>query len=297
MKLNKAIADTTPELSMEEFLQMENDFLRDEIEIAALEHDLELCQTVLKCIEEEGTVSKSVEIMFGETFTNMANAKDELSSHIESISNELLDKRTETRKTIAVFDQMDKMIGFISRLTMDDLRYLKFPLPQDVFSKFIRLFNFLVKVKRLGEKVDFRQSITSEKGIDDAIAHLKSMWNNTDDSVLSQRFRDEAGDIQFKDATELMKWIKRIKSKIDEFKEGFKFALKHSARLRSQDRELKAEIKKHTDLSDEKIKRYEAEIIRLVRIGMRLMLDFGRKLMVEIDKAKKPHMYKEFDDK
>ena len=32
MKLNKAIVDTTPEFSMEELLQMENDFLRDEID-------------------------------------------------------------------------------------------------------------------------------------------------------------------------------------------------------------------------------------------------------------------------
>ena len=148
MKLYKAINEQVPELSMEELLQMENDFLRDELEIVSLEHDLELCQTVLKCIEEEGDVSKSIEVMFGESFTDVTNAKDELGVQIESISNELLGKLAEKAKTEATFGQLEAMLNKLGKLKREDFDGVEFTLDLNLTSRLRKMFN---AVKIMGE--------------------------------------------------------------------------------------------------------------------------------------------------
>lgn len=96
MKLNKAIEDTTPELSMEELLQMENEFLRNELDFKDTMRSIELMETVLGCIDQEGSVSKSLEIMFGETVEDMSSFKEKLESEynksLESFLSDLKEK-------------------------------------------------------------------------------------------------------------------------------------------------------------------------------------------------------------
>ena len=78
MKLTSAIHSASVELSEEAFLRAENDFLRTELKLKDLEHSLELIETIIDCINVEGTVSPSIETMFGENFTSKSTAQKEL---------------------------------------------------------------------------------------------------------------------------------------------------------------------------------------------------------------------------
>lgn len=276
MKLNKAIVDTTPELSMEELLQMENDFLRDEIEIAALEHDLELCQTVLKCIEEEGTVSKSVEIMFGETFTDMSNAKDELSSHIESISNELLDKLTEWNKTKDVFGKLDAMISRLTKLTVEDVKDLKYPLEEVITSRILRVMNFV----EICSKLDFKAMPKSIDEYENKIKQLKELFKHvTGDNPNELMYKDIREELSSPE--KLISNIKRVRTDLDEFKANFRVALKYIVGTQKEaTSELPFEVPRDT------MNKFKAEAYRVCRIVMRLVMDAGRVLTNKIHESK-----------
>ena len=78
MKLTHIVKDIQKVMSEEEFLTLENDLLREELDFQDKAHSLELIETVLNCIEKEGTISKSIEIMFGENFSDLSNATEEL---------------------------------------------------------------------------------------------------------------------------------------------------------------------------------------------------------------------------
>lgn len=78
MKLTHIVKDIQKVTSEEEFLTLENNLLREELDFQDKAHSLELIETVLNCIEKEGTISKSIEIMFGENFSDISNAKEEL---------------------------------------------------------------------------------------------------------------------------------------------------------------------------------------------------------------------------
>lgn len=78
MKLTHIVKDIQKVMSEEEFLTLENDLLREELDFQDKAHSLELIETVLNCIEKEGAISKSIEIMFGENFSDLSNAKEEL---------------------------------------------------------------------------------------------------------------------------------------------------------------------------------------------------------------------------
>ena len=276
MKLNKAIADTTPELSMEELLQMENDFLRDELEIAALEHDLELCQTVLKCIEEEGTVSKSVEIMFGETFTDMANAKDELSSHIESISNELLGKLTEWNKTKDVFGKLDTMISRLTKLTVEDVKDLKYPLEEVITSRILRVMNFF----EICSKLDFKNMPKSIDEYENKVKQLKELFKHvTGDNPNELMYKDIREELSSPE--KLISNIKRIRTGLDGFKANFRAILKSIVGPQKEaTSELPFEVPRDT------MNKFKAEAYRVCRIVMRLVMDAGRVLTNKIHESK-----------
>ena len=91
MKLTSAIHSASVELSEEAFLRAENDFLRAELKLKDLEHSLELIETILDCIKAEGSVSSSIETMFGENFTSKSTAQKELEDIHASIENSFID--------------------------------------------------------------------------------------------------------------------------------------------------------------------------------------------------------------
>lgn len=106
MKLLKATTEEVCEFNEVELLQMENDFLKDELELQDTIHSLELMETVLKCIEQEGEVSKSVEIMFGDSVENKASFKEELEVAYEVFIKDKFDLNFETDKLVKVANML-----------------------------------------------------------------------------------------------------------------------------------------------------------------------------------------------
>lgn len=82
MQLLKACAkpDNEEFISVEEMLELENSLLVNELEDLENTKSLELIETILDCIEQEGCVSKSLEIMFGENFSSVEKFEEELKS-------------------------------------------------------------------------------------------------------------------------------------------------------------------------------------------------------------------------
>lgn len=268
MKLMKSTS--APCITEEQVLVIENEFLRDEIEFASLEHDLELCQTVLKCIEEEGCVSKSVEVMFGESFTDIANAKAELEQHVESISNELLDKLTEWNKTKDVFGIMDAMVDKFAKLTVDDVKNLKYPLDGLITDRIRRVINFFdicSKLESTGPE--------TEEEFKKSVAQLKELFGKVGSHNVNAEVRDE---VEMKTPEQLIDTIKRCKTYLNAFKDNFRSVLKDAARVK---REV---VEKFVDPSI--VNKYRAEAYRVSRIGMRLVIDAGRVLMNKINASK-----------
>lgn len=116
MKLYKAIDEQVPTYSEEELLLVENEILRDELEFRENMRSLELMETVLNCIEQEGEVSKSVEIMFGDSVEDKASFKEELEKEynksLESFLSDLKEKflfgKDNVKRMIAYFKDLIK---------------------------------------------------------------------------------------------------------------------------------------------------------------------------------------------
>lgn len=274
MKLMNAVKQQ--EITEAELLQMENEFLRDELEIASLEHDLELCQTVLKCIEEEGTVSKSVEIMFGESFTDMNNAKDELGAQIDAISNELLDKLAEWNKTKDVFGKLDAMISRLTKLTTEDVKDLEYPLEEVITSRILRVMNFV----EICSKLDFKDMPKSLEDYENKLKQLKELFKhvtgNNPNELMYKDIREELSSPE-----KLISAIKQMRTGLDEYKANFRGILKS---IVSTQKEATSELP--FEVPRDVMNQFKAEAYRLCRIAIRLIMDAGRVLTNKISESK-----------
>ena len=269
MKLYKATNEQVPELSMEELLQMENTFLRDELEIASLEHDLELCQTVLKCIEEEGCVSKSIEVMFGESFTDVANAKNELGAQIESISNELLGKLAEKAKTEATFAQLEAMLNKLGKLKREDFADVKFPLEPNFNSRLVKCINAILVMGGTIESIGVNPRNITPSTIESLFDNFKATINVVSDELPKEGGKSVA---TIDDAESMIAGITKIRAAyrlINSFIKKNWVMLYRNA----------IPVLKESGLSKEQIDRLIAESWRVERIGVKLLMTTGRMIL------------------
>ena len=91
MQLLKAVVSTEPEISNEELLMLENEFLRNELELKEIENSIEIYECILDCIEKTGGVDKSLEVMFGENVSSSENFEAEIKAQYESACEGFMD--------------------------------------------------------------------------------------------------------------------------------------------------------------------------------------------------------------
>ena len=128
MKLLKATTEEVCEFNEVELLQMENDFLRDELELQDTLHSLELMETVLKCIEQEGEVSRSIEVMFGEG-QDMSTFKDDLKKAYDEAMEGFIrhtDNRNSDKFSMAE-QSADKNLELLNKISKLDMKRVEYP--------------------------------------------------------------------------------------------------------------------------------------------------------------------------
>lgn len=84
MKLLKACTEVPSEISNDELLMLENEFLRNELELKDIENNIEIYECILDCIEKTGKVDKSLEVMFGENVSSSENFEAEIRAQYDS---------------------------------------------------------------------------------------------------------------------------------------------------------------------------------------------------------------------
>ena len=98
MKLLKATAEVTPVVSEEEILTLENEILRDELEVQKIEQSLEIYECILDCISKTGKVDQSLEVMFGENVSSSENFEAEIRAQYEEACEGLMDYVNKTKE-------------------------------------------------------------------------------------------------------------------------------------------------------------------------------------------------------
>lgn len=157
MKLLKAINEQVPTYSEEELLLMENGILRDELEFQENMRSLELMETVLNCIDQEGEVSKSVEIMFGDSVEDKASFKEELEAAYENLISNIFDKKHEFSKLERLFDTVAARANQLLQYIRDNESKIKFPVPVKYTWKLEDFFVARRKFKAIVEHLHTRK--------------------------------------------------------------------------------------------------------------------------------------------
>lgn len=128
MQLLKAVVSTEPEISNEELLMLENEFLRDELELKDIENSIEIYECILDCIEKTGGVDKSLEVMFGENITSSENFEAEIKAQYESACESAYSMVFAKQKTSDMAKKLDEVIKQVTSLSKADLEKVKFPI-------------------------------------------------------------------------------------------------------------------------------------------------------------------------
>ena len=197
MKLLKATTEEVCEFNEVEFLHMENEFLRDELELQDTLHSLELMETVLKCIEQEGEVSKSVEIMFGEG-QDMSTFRDDLQKAYDEaieVFNINYDKKSKSvnpnyghlsvhpmRVFKDVIRKLDSIADFVNKNDFDFPFELGFAIGDNERSKRTAL-----AIERAAELIERQWSVISFDDLNRIIDSVKNAFENKSDVKLNER--------------------------------------------------------------------------------------------------------------
>jgi len=126
MKLDSAIPQAEPSLTEKEFLQMENQFLQDELEFQELCNSFELIETIKDCIRKEGGVSSSLEIMFGENWSNNSVALEDLEKAEEGLL-DFFKKKDSMESAEGRLSLISSMLQKIKSVKLEDIKDLKYP--------------------------------------------------------------------------------------------------------------------------------------------------------------------------
>lgn len=197
MKLMKAASEEVCDFNEVEFLQMENDFLRDELELRDSLHSLELMETVLKCIEQEGGVSKSIEVMFGEG-QDMSTFKDDLQKAYDEAMeafNINYDKKSKSAKPMYghlsvhhmnvfrnVTRTLDSITEFVNKNDFNFPFELGFAIGDNERSKRTAL-----AIERASELVEKQWDVISFDDLNRIIGSVKDAFENKSDVQLNER--------------------------------------------------------------------------------------------------------------
>lgn len=138
---------------MQELLKLENDLLRDHIDLSNQNHELELIETVLSCIDQEGSVSKSLEIMFGETVEDMSTfdafCLEQYLCAVEGFIKNAFNEDLDDSKNDIVIDKLRKGIKKVKELVVAKGKDITYPikLPRaDKFRTIENLRQFMIEV-------------------------------------------------------------------------------------------------------------------------------------------------------
>lgn len=235
MKLYKAINEQVPTYSEEELLLMENEILRDELKFQENMRSLELMETVLNCIEQEGEVSKSVEIMFGDSVEDKASFKEELEAAYEVFIKDKFDLNLEIDKLVKVANMVQDKTKQAKAYLEENFTRIEYPVTCKVFKgapTLLRhvndvLYEFITKMESKGVN-----SMTKEECRECVLEFVKLARDANKDFndkyynkviVEKQSFKTKADaarmvDLELKDHTKnLFSAIDRLKGLIQKF--------------------------------------------------------------------------------
>lgn len=133
MQLLKACAEV-PVVSNEELLMIENEFLREELELKEIENNLEIYECIIDCIEKTGGVDKSLEVMFGENVSSSENFEAEIRAQYESAL-EVLDSYGEWKKFKAYKENVDAFIAKLKTIKPTDYEKLDYPVKLNISNR------------------------------------------------------------------------------------------------------------------------------------------------------------------
>ena len=130
---------------MNELLSFENDMLRDFIDLTERNHDLELVEAVVDCIDEEGTVSKSLEIMFGESVEDMSTfdtfCMEQYICAAEGFIKNSFNEALDDSKNDIVIDKLRKGIKRVKELIQSRGKNITYPIKLPKSDKFRTIDN------------------------------------------------------------------------------------------------------------------------------------------------------------
>lgn len=144
MQLLKACAES-PVVSNEELLMLENEFLRNELELKDIENSIEIYECILDCIEKTGGVDKSLEVMFGENVSSSENFEAEIKAQYESACEAAYSMAFAKAKTSEIWKRLDAAIDRFMKLSNSDLEKVKYPIH----------FEFSPRQEKIGTAIDF----------------------------------------------------------------------------------------------------------------------------------------------
>ena len=126
---------------MNELLSFENDMLRDFIDLSERNHNLELVETVL----EEGTVSKSLEIMFGESVEDMSTfdtfCMEQYLCAVEGFIKNSFNESLDDSRIDIVVDKLRKGIKRVKALIQSRGKNITYPIKLPKSDKFRTIDN------------------------------------------------------------------------------------------------------------------------------------------------------------
>lgn len=187
MQLLKACAEA-PVVSNEELLMLENEFLRNELELKDIENSIEIYECILDCIEKTGGVDKSLEVMFGENVSSSENFEAEIKAQYEGACEGFMDAIKAGKATANAF--LEKVYSSI-KSKIQKFKKVKasaFPLKLEVpaFATDTESYNksivpVLKKIREAHnedksditdqEKAEFREVLNAKKVVEVANSH------------------------------------------------------------------------------------------------------------------------------
>lgn len=213
MKIASAIR-TEATYSEEDLLRIENEFLRDELEIQELMHSIELMETIKDCIAKEGGVSSSIEVMFGENFSSKENTAKELDEQINLACESAFNKVLEAAKNESVKAAFFSMVDKIKSITKDDLKNVQFPLTITMSRRVSQLDTL---VSAFEKTLEFSKKITAEDYKANAEAIDAEGVKIVEDAINAAKEAKEES-FEVPSADEFMEFVSHTADFVSEFK-------------------------------------------------------------------------------
>ena len=150
---------------MTEMLTLENQMLREFIDLSNSNHELEVAETVLDCIEQEGCVSKSIETMFGESFENKDEFAEQLMgaymSAVEGFIKNAFNEDLDDSKTDIVINKLRNGVKTVKKLISEKGKGITFPIKLPRAEKFRTIDNlrqFVIAVTEKYQKLHYEEA-------------------------------------------------------------------------------------------------------------------------------------------